>query len=542
MKRIPSCTLLALFAAGLIVPAAAQQPRQKRVHRPLADGRRVVADELKVTFKESAARRLSLNRQGKAKAVAAVSVRALHADILDVRARHTASRAWLKGDALPHRVRRSDGKISRIARNCSIVLRPGADVIAVRAALELHPDIERVDLRELLPLDAVPNDPQYSQQWAPPITRLENAWDIPGRGHVNVAVIDTGLQMAHPEFAGRVVFHDGYADFDDGEAPASGTGFDHGTHVAGIIAATRNNNQGVAGYSNDIDLMILNCAEWDSDDSSWKIGDADDAIDDAVANGASVINCSFTFSDGLEDEVVDAYNAGVLVVHSAGNALPGQAPLSIAGTWQSESIAPFTITATMSSGTPASDVYDGSYSYFGPGVDLAAPGTGIWSTVHNGYGGKSGTSMAAPQVSGAAALMMSMNPTGLLGHRAVRHLLIRMARDKGTTGYDDFYGYGALRLERRVYQACRDATTFVKGVNNPTSIPEETGACDYPWRSIDAALSNVPDGAVIMLNGGVTDPPDLALTEEYYAAPSQPITKPCTISAIPDRRAVIGGP
>src|SRR5690606_27269967 len=148
--------------------------------------------------------------------------------------------------------------------------------------------------------------PSYTQQWAPPITGLETAWDVPGRGRIRVAVIDTGIELAHPEFVGRIVFDEGYADFDDGNPPASGSGFDHGTHVAGIIGAARNNNQGVAGYSNDIDLMALNCAMWSSDGNEWRIGDADDAIDDAVANGAHIINCSFSFGDDLEDEVEGA--------------------------------------------------------------------------------------------------------------------------------------------------------------------------------------------------------------------------------------------
>jgi subtilisin family serine protease len=283
----------------------------------------------------------------------------------------------------------------------------------------------------------------------------------------------------------------------------------------------------------------MNCATWNEDANEWQISDADDAIDEAVANGAQIINCSFGFADYVEDEIEDAYDAGVLVVHSAGNE-----KTSIAGRWEVPSIAVLTVTATMSSGAPATDVFDASYSNFGPGVDLAAPGTAIYSTVPTGlqqtwcdgitpapfgYGCKSGTSMAAPQVSGAAALVMSINPA-LIGSRSSRHLLIRMAEDKGAAGYDEQYGWGVLRLKPSTLQACRDATAFVSSASTADA---ENGNYDIPWRNLPAALNNVADGAILILNGGVTDVP-------VYTYPPITITKPCTLSAIPDRPVIIG--
>jgi subtilisin family serine protease len=270
--------------------------------------------------------------------------------------------------------------------------------------------------------------------------------------------------------------------------------------------------------------MVLNCANWDSDENKWKISDSDDAMDDAVANGAHIINCSFAFSDSIEDEVDAAYDASVLVVHAAGND-----SWRLNEHWESGSIALFTVTATMASGTPATDVFDASYSNFGPGMDIAAPGTRIYSTVPGGgYGYMQGTSMAAPQVSGAAALLMSMNPLRI-GDESARHLLIRMAQDKGAPGYDEQYGWGVLRLRQSTLRACRDATAFVSSV----SVNPEGGNYDWPWRSIPAALNQVPDGATLILNGGVIDVP-------VYTYPAITITKPCTLSAIPDRPVVIG--
>ncbi len=501
------------------------QLRRNRPKRTLSDGRQVIAQELKVTLKEASAGARSLNGAGKSHAVDQLALRALHPDIAAIEARHTSSRNWLNGEALPPHLRKSDGRIPRIARNFSVILRAGADVELVRLELQAHPEVERVDFNEVTQMDSIPNDPNYAQQWAPSITGLETAWDVRGRGRIIVAVVDSGVQMAHPEFAGRIVWDDGFADFDNGEAPGSGNDFDHGTHVAGIIGAAINNATGVAGYSNDIDLMIMNCATWDEGANKWKISDADNAIDEAVAHGARIINCSFGFADYVEDEVEGAFNAGVLVVHAAGNDKS-----SIGGHWESGSIALLTVTATMSSGSPATDVFDAGYSNFGPGVDLAAPGSGIFSTVPGGYTNLNGTSMAAPQVSGAAALVMSMNPTLLGNERSSRHLLIRMAEDKGAAGYDEQYGWGALRLRQSTLQACRDAAAFV---SSASSAPTENGNYDIPWHTLPAALNNIADGATLILNGGVTDVP-------VYTYPPITIIKPCKLSAIPDRPVILG--
>ena len=546
-SHFASYLIAALGLAGLAAEVIAQQPgktrsateRKERPKRTLPDGRRVVGDELRVTLKEGVAREKSRDARGMPQPVNRHALRALHPQIAEIDARHTTARKWLNGEDIPRHLQKADGSVPRIARNFIVILRPGADIAAVREDLRVNPDVERVDFKGINELHATPNDPDYGKQWAPPLIGLQNAWDIPGRGRIRVAVVDTGAQMAHPELAARIVWDDGFADFDNGEAPGSGSSFDHGTHVAGIIGAIRDNSLGVAGYSHDIDLLIMNCATWDSDKGAWAISDADDAIAESVANGAHVINCSFAFDDGVETAVEDAFDASVLVVHAAGNNSN-----TIDGHWEAGSIALLTVTATMASGSPATDVFDNSYSNFGPGVDFAAPGTSILSTVPTtmaqsdcsgnpaslGLGCKQGTSMAAPQVSGAAAVVMSMNPT-LIADESTRHLLIRMAEDKGSPGPDQQYGYGALRLRKSTLQACRDASTFV---SSASTFPE-TGNYDRPWRTIPGALNNVPDGATLVLNGGVQD------ATVYRYAPVT-ITKPCTLSAIPDRPVIIGAP
>ena len=517
-----------LLAAGALAQPPALPPQSRQPMRTLANGDHILANRLRVTLRDVNARALSETAAGQMSPVDQGALTTLHPAIIDIEARHRSVQQWLRGEQVDERFRTRDGSIPRRARRFDVVLRAGADVLQVRGELQRHPAVERVDLKELLELHAVPDDPLYSQQWAPPLTGLEQAWDVPPQGRVRVAVIDTGLRLSHPEFAGRVVFNEGYGDFDTGEAPTSGADFDHGTHVAGILCATRNNFVGVAGYSNEIDLMVMNCAAWNDDKKKWVVSGADNAIDDAVEHGAVIINCSFEFgSDSLQDEVEDAYDADALVVHAAGNDSQ-----SITGQWHANSHAVLTVTATKHVEPPLPwmprEQVDERYSNFGVGVELAAPGSGIHSTVPGGYDNKDGTSMAAPQVSGAAALLISLNP-GRIGDQSARHLLIRMAEDLGDNGYDQFYGHGSLRLRQATLWACRNATAFVSSA----STVAETGNYDRPWRTLPAALAHVPDHANLVLNGGTVDVP-------VYQYPPTTISKPCTLTAIPDRPVRIG--
>lgn len=202
---------------------------------------------------------------------------------------------------------------------------------------------------------------------------------------------------------------------------------------------------------------------------------------------------------------------------------------------------PFIISATKSD-----DTFDNLYSNsnFGARVDLSAPGGLIYSTVPIGsnptpdptygtfdsnYGTKSGTSMAAPMVSGAGAAVMSMNPNLIMDYDT-KDILIRMATDLGAPGRDAQFGWGRLFLSAPMMQALRSADTFVS--SEPYLI-FEFGTYGTPWRSIPNALASVPDRAVLVLNGGHVLVPT-------YHYPAITITKPCTLTALPDRPVVIG--
>ena len=513
----------------------------------LPDGRLYRTGVLRVTFHDDFAARVSLDGAGKAKAVRAADLTSLHGGIARTEAKHLSSREWLAGRALPGHLKKA-GKVPRIARNVNVVLQPGTDTLQAATELRQRPEVERVSLIVLYEVQALPNDPLYAQLWG--MSRIgvpDGDWDtgIPGRGRIRVAVVDSGIDRQHPDLAARIVFGAGYNSDSpaDGDAPADRrNNFDHGTHVAGIVAAIRNNSTGVAGVSNNIDLMAMGCATWSTTaPAGYRIGNTGDAMDDAVANGARVMNCSFGVDrangradlDGDKNDALNnARDNNVLVVVSAGNA----AMDTTNHDW-SQSAVPFIVSAAMRSNPVTNpEVFNAVFSNFGPRIDLCAPGTGIQSTLPTGgpagtalYGSKDGTSMAAPHVAGAAGHVISMNPARL-GDDAAKHLLVRMSQDAGPAGKDNQYGWGLLRLRRESLQVLRDADLFACSADFSFA---PSGSYEEPIPFLSSAVTAVPNGGTIVLNGG-----DVGNSEFYY--PAITITKPCVLKALPDKRVIIG--
>lgn len=525
-----------VMSAAQTAAATAKRPAAERRTRKLAtkpDGHRYYAEELRLSFTEAFATRVS----GGPAARRHVDIRAivaLHPEIARLEGGHSSSQAWLRGEALPPAVRGDGRSIPPIARNVTVFLKPGSDAEKVASELRKLPEVERASLKYLHDLDETPNDPAFStQQWGPQQIGMVAAWDVIPRGNVRVAIVDTGVDLEHPEFAGRIVWDDGFADFADGDAPTDmRRDYDHGTHVAGIVTAFRNNSLGIAGMCNHVELIVMNCAVWNGDKGKYGIGDGDDAIDESVAQGARIINCSWGSNGDIDDAVDDAINSAfdynVLIVAAAGND-----SMDISDSFWGQSGVPIIVTATMRPVAPATmETFDASYSNFGLRVNIAAPGTGIWSALPTGggadYGTKQGTSMAAPHVSGAAALIRAMNP-GLIEDHSMKNILQRMALDAGPPGHDAQYGDGLLRMNPVFLQTLRDADAFVGNV----TLDELSGTYDRPWSAIQDGLNNIPDGGVLCLNAGDNNVP-----ESHY--PAIFIEKPCTLTALPDRLVIIG--
>ncbi len=297
-------------------------------------------------------------------------------------------------------------------------------------ALQEKAAVEYAELDYLAEIALEPNDPYYTAayQWA--LTRIEApaAWDITtGAPNITIAVIDTGVDLDHPDLAAKIVA--GYDFFNSDPVPQDDHG--HGTRVAGVAAAETNNGLGVAGLSWGARIMPLKALEHTGYGPYSEIAHS---VTYAADNGAKVINLSLgglTYSATLRDAVNYAHDRGCVVVAATGNdsldllRYPARYPSVLA--------------------VGATDNADQRYSTsnYGPEVDLAAPGFAIYSTLwDNSYGSESGTSLAAPHVSGLAALIWSLNPA--LSNVQVESIIKATAQDLGHPGRDGYYGFGRI--------------------------------------------------------------------------------------------------
>jgi len=257
----------------------------------------------------------------------------------------------------------------------------------------------------------------------------EAGWDGDG---IRVAILDTGIDLDHPDLnvAGGATFVSGTTTPDDDNG--------HGTHVAGTVAALANGS-GVIGCAPAVELYAVKVLN--SQGSGWT-SDLVAGIDWAVSNGMDIINMSLgcaTSSSALEQACNSAYSAGVLLVAAAGNEGTSN------GTGNNV-LYPARYDSCIAVAAIGSNNLRASFSSTGPAVELAAPGVNVYSTARGGsYTTMSGTSMAAPHVSGLAAQIWASSPS--LTNAQVRGILTSTAassHDLGAQGRDSWYGYGLI--------------------------------------------------------------------------------------------------
>ncbi len=321
----------------------------------------------------------------------------------------------------------------------------------------------------------VPDDTYYSAyQWNMPYINAENGWDVTtGSSSVTIAVVDTGVDIGHPDLSSKIV--SGYDFVNDDSDPVDDEG--HGTHVAGIAAAVSNNGEGVAGVSWGAKIMPVKVLD---STGSGTLSNVASGIIWAADHGAEVINLSLGGSSGsstLEDAVDYAYNKGALLVAAAGNEYES-------GNF---TIYPAAYDHVLAVGAIGDSDEHAYYSNTGTYVDVAAPGGNptssydtnpnhwILSTYWRGsgysYAQIVGTSQAAPHVAGLAALILSVN--GSLTNDEVEQTIEDTAVDLGASGRDDTFGYGKIDVAAAL-AAAQSPTATPTATTGPTGTPSPT--------------------------------------------------------------------
>jgi subtilisin family serine protease len=335
-----------------------------------------------------------------------------------------------------------------------------ANAARARQALGAEPAIATAELNHVRYALATPNDPRFAaeQQYLLPL-RVPAAWDVSrGSTAVKVAIVDSGVDLDHPDLAPRLVA--GY-DFVNNDAVAQDDE-GHGTMVAGIAGAATNNGVGIAGVAWNASIIPVKVlddsgAGWDSDIAS--------GITWAADNGAQVINLSLGGPDPsvtLYDAIEYARQKGAVVVAAAGN--DGAPQLSYPGVY-----ADLAVGATDAAGDAA------WFSNSGYWVDLAAPGIDITSTAlaagpADAYEWGSGTSFASPIVAGVAALVWAQHPEWSQAQVAAQVL---RAWDRGPRGLDPFYGLGLVDAYAAIGAATQaPAAQPVGDANEPNGVPK----------------------------------------------------------------------
>ncbi len=296
-----------------------------------------------------------------------------------------------------------------------------------------------------------PNDTYYLPiQWNLRRIRLPEAWAITTGSEAPIAVLDTGIDLDHVDLAAKIWMNEaeipgngldddanGYVDDVHGWNFVAGTALlaaePHGTHVAGIAAAHTDNGIGIAGVSWQSTVMPLQVMQ----NRTGEFADLAEGIIYAADNGARVLNLSLGGDlngqnppQTVEEAIAYARGRGCLLVVSSGSTdgavlYPASSPETLA------------VAATTTTDAVWSD------SNRGPEVDVSAPGAGIYSlSTDDRYTTMTGTSQAAPHVSGLAALIWSRQP--ILTADQVAHIITDTAQDVNAAGWDEWTGWGRI--------------------------------------------------------------------------------------------------
>lgn len=297
------------------------------------------------------------------------------------------------------------------------------------------PYVDYIQENQSVEVLAASNDPLVGEQNYLKQIHAEEAWDeAKVNSNLVIALVDTGVDLKHPDLKDNLT--KGINLINKQKTAQDDNG--HGTNVAGVLAATGNNNIGITGLVWTTQIMPIKALEASGRGDEDKLGEG---IRYAVDHGAKIIVLAvglYRYSPYMEEVVAYAEQREVLLISATGN--DGKDVKYPAG---------YPTVVAVGGVTPFNKVH--SHSNFGPEVDIVAPWNVYTTALGGGYMRNEGTSMAAPQVAAAAALIWSkysqMKPY------QIRSLLRQTADDIEAKGWDSYAGYGLLRIDRALKEA-----------------------------------------------------------------------------------------
>ncbi len=350
-------------------------------------------------------------------------------------------------------------------------------------------EFEFVQFNYINELYRVPNDPYYyNQKIYLDLINASKAWDKSTGSHqILVGLVDSGINFSHPDLQANIYINPneipdngidddengfiddvmgwdfvdapgmigiGLGDYIGQDSDASDEIF-HGTHVAGIIGAGSNNNEGICGTAWKVKILPVRAGFKTSGGQGFlEDDDAAAAIIYSADMGCQVINLSWgdrNYSPIIEDACNYAYNKGSIIIASAGN------------TPEPVISYPAKLQHVIAVGAVDNFSQLTGFSSYGPELDIVAPGQEILSTFsdENQYFNQSGTSMSAPFVSGAVALLLSIN--NQMSFEQVKSRLHASAKDLGQSGFDNYFGAGLLDM----YKLLMISNTYELNITHP---------------------------------------------------------------------------
>lgn len=332
---------------------------------------------------------------------------------------------------------------------------PGnANEQAIAKLLAKNPRFKFAELDLVVQPNLTTNDPGTGSAWHLAKVGAPAAWDYSVGKSVTIAIVDTGVNGAHPDLAANIV--PGWNVFDGNNNTADVYG--HGTAVAGVAAGVGNNLIGAAGLAWSSKIMPVRVAALDGTATYSNMAKG---ITWAADQGAKVANLSYQNV------------AGSATISSAASYLRGKGGVLVVCAGNSGTLLSFAADANMTvvSSTNSDDTFS-SFSSFGGFVDIAAPGNGIYTTdPGGGYSIWAGTSFSSPVVAGVYALMIASNP--LLTPASLDTAILSSAQDLGAAGRDSYFGAGRVDAGRAVATA---RTMVVTDTTAPSTSITSPGA------------------------------------------------------------------